>query len=209
MPTISKTHPKSRFLRDRFFDDFRPPKQQKNNNKSIDKSSQQHNNKKSKKCISYWQGQWIRALGHVMLCTKFNKNGAKIPSKTIVKSTSQLGSILEPTWLHFGRVLGAKLEPSWHQIAPKVDPKSDQKMITFWMALETDFDQFWLQLGGPLEARFLTFLALKLVLAPPRTPPRGLLDPPRAPPRGLLGPILASISKDSACISGLGIYVDR
>ena len=55
----------------------------------------------------------------------------------------QFGSILEPTWLHFGKVLGAKLGPSWHKIAPKVDPKNDQKMITFWIALGTDFNRFW------------------------------------------------------------------
>ena len=65
------------------------------------------------------------ALG--MLRYIFNKNGAKIPSKTNVKSTPQLASILVPTWLHFGRVLGAKLEPSWHQIASKADPKNDTK----------------------------------------------------------------------------------
>ena len=112
---------------DIFLADFRPQNQSKINQKSINKPFKQHNNKKSKKCISYWQGQWIRAFGHVMLCTKFNKIGAKIPSKTSVKSTSQLGSILEPTWLHFGRVLGAKLEPRSHQIAPKVDLKKDRK----------------------------------------------------------------------------------
>ena len=47
-----------------------------------------------------------------MLRSKINKNGAKIPSKTSVKSTPQLASILEPIWLHFGRVLGAKLAPN-------------------------------------------------------------------------------------------------
>ena len=62
-----------------------------------------------------------------MLRSKINKNGIKIPSKTSVKSTSQQGSILKPTWLHFGRALGAKLEPSWHQIASKVDAKRYQK----------------------------------------------------------------------------------
>ena len=122
-----------------FLLDFRTPNHQKTIQKSTKKSAQQSNNEKSKKCISYWQGQWIRALGHVMLCTKFNKNDAKIPSKTTVKSTSQLGSILEPTWLHFGRVWGAKLEPSWHQIAPKVDPQNDQKSDHLFDGLWLDF----------------------------------------------------------------------
>ena len=139
--------------------------------------------------------------------------------KTSLKSIPQLVSILVPTWLHFGRVLGG----DGSQVGTKSLQKSIQrmikKMITFWMALETDFDQFWLQLGGvkrgPLEAQFLTFFALGPHLSwswppnPPMTPPRSLLDPPRTPPRGLLGSILASISKDFACISGLGIYVAR
>ena len=70
---------------------------------------------------------------------KINKNAANNPSKTTLKSTSQLASILQPTWLHFGRVLGAKLEPSWHQIAPKVDPKSDQKNDHLFDGLWMDF----------------------------------------------------------------------
>ena len=56
-----------------------------------------------------------------------NKNGAKIPSKTALKSTPQLESILEPTWPRFGRVLGSKMGPSWHKIAPKIDPQIDDK----------------------------------------------------------------------------------
>ena len=66
-------------------------------------------------------------FGHAMLKQKINKIGAKSPSKIVRKSTAQLASIWEPTWLHFGRVWGAKLGPSWHQIVPKVDPKNDQQ----------------------------------------------------------------------------------
>ena len=66
-------------------------------------------------------------IGHAMLRPQINNKCAKSPSKTALKSTPQLASILEPTWLHFGRVWGAKLEPSWHQMASKVDPKSDPK----------------------------------------------------------------------------------
>ena len=62
------------------------------------------------------------------------------------------------------------------------------------MALETDFDQFWLQLGGvkrgPLEAQFLTLLALKCVLAPqpPHDPSKRPLGPPQDPSKRPLGP---------------------
>ena len=63
-----------------------------------------------------------------MLRLKINKNGAKIRAKTDLKSTPQLGSILELTWLHFGQVLDVKMGPSWHQMAPKLDLQIDQKI---------------------------------------------------------------------------------
>ena len=52
--------------------------------------------------------QYNRALGHVMLNTKVDKNRLNILLKTASKSMLQLGSILEPTWLHFGRVFWVK-----------------------------------------------------------------------------------------------------
>ena len=71
--------------------------------------------------------QYNRALGHVMLCTKIDKHRPNIPQKTALKSMLQVGSILEPTWVNFGRVWGVKMGPSWLQMAPKIDPKSDQQ----------------------------------------------------------------------------------
>ena len=59
--------------------------------------------------------QYHRALGHIMLSTKIDKNRLNILQKTASKSMLQLGSVLEPTWLHVGKVLGgqnvAKLAP--------------------------------------------------------------------------------------------------
>ncbi|MEC7567693.1 MAG: hypothetical protein VYA01_01635, partial [Bacteroidota bacterium] len=55
------------------------------------------------------------------------KTGANIHQKTALKSTLQLAWILEPTWAHFGRVLGAKMGPSWQQIDPKIDLQIDHK----------------------------------------------------------------------------------
>ena len=49
------------------------------------------------------------------------------------------GWLLKPTWLHFGRFLGAKLAPSWHQIAPKIDPKNKLKKYHILDQLSTDF----------------------------------------------------------------------
>ena len=83
--------------------------------------------------------QYIRALGYVMLCTTINKNRPNILQKTVLKSMLQLGSILEPTWLHFGRVLGAKMGPSWFQMALDIDPKANQKHGHLLNAFKTEF----------------------------------------------------------------------
>ena len=40
----------------------------------------------------------------------------KTKSNTAINSTPQLASIWEATWLHFGRVWRARLEPNWHSI---------------------------------------------------------------------------------------------
>ena len=80
-----------------------------------------------------------------MLRSKINKNGAKIPSKTSAKSTPQLASILVPIWLHFGRVLGAKLAPNRSQSRCT---KISTKMITFWIALGSNFHGFWPPFGS-------------------------------------------------------------
>ena len=63
-----------------------------------------------------------------MLSQQINKKRPNIHQKIPLKSTPQLGSILAPTWLHFGEVLGAKMRPSWHQIAAKLDLQIDQKI---------------------------------------------------------------------------------
>ena len=51
-------------------------------------------------------------FGHAMLGQKVYKNPSKIHHKTALKSTPQLASILEPTWLHFWTGLGAKMAPN-------------------------------------------------------------------------------------------------
>ena len=124
---------------DRFLIDFRSQNQSKINQKSIKRSSQQHNNQKAKMLKNYCVLQYNRALGHVMLSTKTDKNRLNILLKTASKSMLQLGSILEPTWLHFGRVLGVKMWPSWLQLALKTDPKNDTKNDHLWYRLKIDF----------------------------------------------------------------------
>ena len=165
---------------ERIFIDFRLPNRPKINQNSIKKSTQHHNNQKTKKLIITRQGRWNRALGHVMLATKMYKNPHSNLQKTGLKSTPQLGSILWPTWPHFGRVWGVKMDPSWHQIASEmtlqIHPKNDHILNRSW-------DQFWSILGsnlapkrGPKKSFFDVFLALEPILGPrwPQDPPRAL-----------------------------------
>ena len=148
----------------RNFHRFSILKSTKNQPKFNKKSTQHHNNQKTKKFIITRQGRWIRALGHVRLATKMYKNPYNNLQKTGLESTPQLGSILWPTWPHFGRVLGVKMGPSWHKSLQKWLSKSIQKMITFWIALGTDFDRFgaptWLPRGGPRNFCSMFFLLL-------------------------------------------------
>ena len=109
----------------------RPPCPPKIAHKSINKYAQQRNNQKLKKPMSYCNLLYNRALSYVMLRTNINKHGANIPQKTTLESVLHFGSILQATWLHFGKALVAKLEPSWHQIASKVNQKRITNMITF------------------------------------------------------------------------------
>ena len=80
------------------------------------------------------ENQSFGPLLGAMLGTKIDKNRSKSDPKGdhffdwfLDRILVQLGANLAPTWLHFGRVLEAKLG----QVAPKFDPKTNQKMITF------------------------------------------------------------------------------
>ena len=118
-----------------------------------------------------------------MLSQQINKKRSNIHQKTTLKSRPQLESILEPTWLHFGRVLGAKLGPSWHQIAPKNDPKNNQKTDHILYRFLDDFcsilDPTWTPTWGNQRLLCWFMLALGAILEP-----RWHLDRPRIPPGG-------------------------
>ena len=113
-----------------------------------------------------------------MLCWKINENGAKIPSKITLKLTSQLACILDPNGLHFGRVGGS----FWHQNGTKLVKKSIQKsikkMITFWMALRSNFVGFWLPSWCPRGVTDLYIFDHFWLLGPswPQDPPRPLQE---------------------------------
>ena len=76
------------------------------------------------------------------------------------------------------------MEPSWHKIALKVDPKNDQKNDHHFDGIQIDFWSIlaptWGVRGGPTNQVFATFWALGAILEP-----RWPQDPPR-PPQGAI-----------------------
>ena len=69
-------------------------------------------------------------FSYLALCifkSKINQNRANILIKTTLQIIPPLGWILEPTCLHFGRVLGGKLEPKSLQIVSQIDVQKEQK----------------------------------------------------------------------------------
>ena len=90
--------------------------------------------------------------------------------------------IWEPTWTHFGKVWGAKMEPSWYQIAPKIDLQIDWQNHPI---LDPSWARFWSILipnlapkRGSRNKLLEVFLALETVLWR-----RSLQDPPKRSPR--------------------------
>ena len=130
-----KIDPKSHLIFDPFFDrffiDFSSIFDPKINQKPIKNQSQNQPKSPIAKISKIYKKQRtvydFSYFGHAMLGQKINKNPSKIHHKTALKSTPQLASILEPTWLHFKNFLEAKMELNWHQIASKIHPRSDHK----------------------------------------------------------------------------------
>ena len=106
--------------------------------KIIPKASQQANNEKSKIAQIRCNLQYDRALGYFNLGRKTKKNVSNILRKLASKTILQFASILDPTWLHFGRVLAPKLKPSWHQNALKINPRTYQKQDRILNRLRSD-----------------------------------------------------------------------
>ena len=100
-------------------------------------------------------------FAYLNLGPKTIKNGSNILPKLASKTMLQDGSILDPTWLHFGKVLAPKLEPSWHQNALKIDPRTYQKKERLLNRLRTDFwcilVNFGIQDGGVMGNTFAPY----------------------------------------------------
>ena len=71
----------------------------------------------------------------------------------------------------------------WYQIAPKVYPKIDQKIVTFWIVFKSIFERFGGPSWPPIGETNLSILEIFSILEPswaqepPKTPPRGPQDP--------------------------------
>ena len=122
-----------------------------------------------------------------MLCTKINNKCSNIHQKTTLKSMLQCGSIFDPTWLDFGKVLGVKMAPRWHQIASKIYLKIAQKKDHLLDRLKIDFSPILgPNLGGPgAVGRLFGLLKLSWSQDEPKSFPRS----PKTLPRALLEPI--------------------
>ena len=115
------------------------------------------------------------------------KNRSKIDKNWIQKSKNwyNFWSILEPTWLHFGEVLGAKLGPSWLQNRSKKQSKNQSNVESILYRFFIDFGaQEAPKSRGPICAT-RTYVGSwsqdgpKTPQDPPKTPPR----PPKMEPR--------------------------
>ena len=110
----------------------------------------------------------------------------KILYKKAFKSMLQLGSILDPIRLHFGKVLGAKMGPSWLNMLLKIDSKSNLKNFNFLDGFKIDFwTPTWGLLGGQRRAHSCSFwesclllahLGAKMTSRPPKMASRPLQD---------------------------------
>ena len=120
---------------DRFLVDFGSNLDLKTTPKSIQKSFLKLLNKLTTKIakmlFSYYVFTIFTYFGSLNMCCKTVKNVSNIHPKIASKTMFQFASVLDPTWLHFGRVLAPKLEPSWHQNALKIDPRTYQKKNAF------------------------------------------------------------------------------
>ena len=72
-----------------------------------------------------------------------SKKSMKIASRSLQKQLSNQQPNLDRFWSQLGPILGggwgAKLEPSWHKIALKVNPKNDQKNDHHFDGIQIDF----------------------------------------------------------------------
>ena len=85
---------------------------------------------------------------------KIIKNRTDILQKVGSQTMLQLASILDPTWLHFGRVLAPNLVPTWPQDALKIHSQTQQKTNHILDCLWNDFWWILASKSGPFLVLF-------------------------------------------------------
>ena len=124
------------------------------------------------------------------------KKSIKMVPTSFQKQPSNQHPNLNRFWSQLGSILGGFGGPSWGQVGTKSLRKSILKliikMITFRIALGTDFDRFsaprWAPRGGPRNhfSKFLGLLGPSWGQDGPKIPPRTpktLQEPPKRPPK--------------------------
>ena len=92
-------------------------------------------------------------------------------------------------WNQLGSILGGFGRPSWTQVGTKwhQNPSTQpiKKLITFWIALGTDFSGFWWILLSNWGSKTLPLCVLfgHILALEARIHPRALQEPPQEPPR--------------------------
>ena len=93
------------------FDGFSTPTSTKNQSQIGLQIITTAQKQKIKKVYFVLAGPLIRALGHVMLCTKFNKKRHRKYDASWLGIWTPLGTVFGGFWLQVGRQVEAKLAP--------------------------------------------------------------------------------------------------
>ena len=150
--------------------DFWSNLESKINPKSVQNSIQRFPNKlttKIAKCLENLKFLYSFCyFGHLNMGPKIIKNRADILQKVGSQTMLQLASILDPTWLHFGRVLAPKLVPTSPQDTLKSHSQNHQKTDHILDRLWKDF--WWILASklGPFLVDFLLLLGFWSQLGP-------------------------------------------
>ena len=138
----------------------------------------------------------ILAISAFQLRSKIDKKASQDRSKFKHKFGQHLDPFFDGFWDQLGSILGAFCRPSWSHVGTKwhQNPisKPIKKMITFWKASGTNFNQFLVDfgsnLGGPGGSNESVFwwLVGSWSQDAPKTPPRAPQEAPRAPKSQIL-----------------------
>ena len=143
---------------DRFLVDFGSNLDLKTTPNSIKKSFLKLFNSVTTKIVkmlfSYYVFTIFTYFGSLNMCCKTVKNVSYIQPEIASKTMFQFASVLEPNWLHFGRVLAPKLVPTSPQDTLKSHSQNHQKTDHI---LDRLWKDFWWILASKLGPFLVDF----------------------------------------------------